>query len=333
MCLSGRYFSHRRVRTGTPKILDEVLRRLGEIGIRLKQAKCAFMKSSVEYLGHKISADRIRSTTEKLRAIKDAPPPSNVSQLCSFLGLVNYYGKFLPQLATTLAHIYCITFYKVCWKWGPQQQAEAKAQLTSDCLLVHFDPTKDLILACDASPYGVGAVLTHIMEDGNEKPVALASRSLTPAERKYAQLDKEALAIIFEVSKFHQFLYGRHFMIISDHKPLKHLLNENSTIPQMASSCIQRWALTLSAYQYSILYKPGDTHSNADRLSRLPLPESPSNPPPPGDTILMMETLETTPVRAQNIKQWTDKDPILSQVHKLVMTGWQETTNPEIQPY
>ena len=318
------------------KTLDEVLRRLGEAGIRLKQAKCAFMKSSVEYLGHKISADGIRPTTEKLRAINDAPPPNNVSQLRSFLGLVNYYGKFLPQLATTLAPLYNLLQQKVCWKWGPPQQAafkEAKAQLTSDCLLVHFEPKKELILACDASPYGVGAVLSHIMEDGSEKPVAFASRSLTPAERKYAQLDKEALAIIFGVSKFHQFLYGRHFTIMSDHKPLKHLLNENSTIPQMASSRIQRWALTLSAYQYSILYKPGDTHSNADGLSRLPLPESPSNPPPPGDTILMMETLETTPVRAQNIKQWTDKDPILSQVRKLVMTGWQETTNPEIQPY
>ena len=83
------------------KTLDEVLRRLGEAGIRLKQAKCAFIKSSVEYLGHKISADGIRPMTEKLRAINDAPPPNNVSQLRSFLGLVNYYGKFLPQLATT----------------------------------------------------------------------------------------------------------------------------------------------------------------------------------------------------------------------------------------
>ena len=156
-----------------------------------------------------------------------------MSQLRSFLGLVNYYGKFLPQLSTILAPLYNLLQQKVCWKWGPPQQAafkEAKAQLTSDCLLVHFDPKKDLILACDASPYGVGAVLSHIMEDGNEKPVAFASRSLTPAERRYAQLDKEALAIIFGVSKFHQFLYGRHFTIMSDHKPLKHLLNENSTI-------------------------------------------------------------------------------------------------------
>ena len=122
-------------------------------------------------------------------------------------------------------------------------------------------------------------------------------------------------------------------MIISDHKPLKHLLNENSTIPQMASSRIQRWALTLSAYQYSILYKPGETHSNADGLSRLPLPEAPPNIPQPGDTILVMETLEATPARAQNIKQWTDRDPILSQVRKLVLTGWQEITNSEMQPY
>ena len=161
------------------KTLDEVLRRLKEAGIRLKQAKCAtFMQFSVEYLGHKISAEGIRPTTEKLRAINDAPPPNNVSQLRSFLGLVNYYGKFLPQLATTLAPLYSLLQQNINWNWGPSQQAafkEAKAQLTSDCLLVHFDSRKELLLACDASPYGVGAVLSHIMEDGSEKPVVFAS--------------------------------------------------------------------------------------------------------------------------------------------------------------
>ena len=102
---------------------------------------------------------------------------------------------------------------------------EAKAQLTSTGVLVHFDPDREVVPSCDASPYGVGAELSHQMDDGSEKPIAHASRSLAQAEKGYSQLDKEALAIVFGVKKFHHFLYGRHFTLYSDHKPLKHLLS------------------------------------------------------------------------------------------------------------
>ena len=115
------------------------------------------------------------------------------------------------------------------------------------------------------------------MEDGSDKPIAFASRSLAPAERKCAQLDKEGLAIVFGVKKFHPYLFGRHFTILSDHKPLQHLFSESRPVPAMASARIQRWALTLSAYSYTISYKPGPDHANADTLSRLPLPEMPSD--------------------------------------------------------
>ena len=100
------------------------------------------------------------------------------------------------------------------WKWGAQQEkavSAVKSQLTADCLLVHFDPQKPLTLAYDASPYGVGAVLSHRLEEGSERPIAFASRSLSPAEKGYAQLDKEALAIVFGVTKFHVYLYGHAF--------------------------------------------------------------------------------------------------------------------------
>ncbi len=119
------------------------------------------MLPSVEYLGHNISAEGLRPTEDKIRAITEAPAPSNVSQLRSFLGLVNYYAKFLPQLSSTLAPLYKLLQKRTTWSWGSEQQIafqEAKSQLTSPCLLLHFDADRELVLACDASPYGIGAV-------------------------------------------------------------------------------------------------------------------------------------------------------------------------------
>ena len=220
--------------------LDKVLGKLNEAGLRLKREKCAFMLNSVEYLGHNISADGLCPSEEKIRDIAEAPASRNVAQLRSFLGLVNYYGKFLPQLSSTLSPLYKLLQKHAKWIWGPEQEKSfrsTKTQLTSSCLLVHFDPDKELILSCDASPYGLGAVLSHRMEDGSDKPVAFASRSLAPAEKRYAQLEKEGLAIIYGVKTFHQYLFGRRFTIYSDHKPLQHLFSESRPVPVLASAC------------------------------------------------------------------------------------------------
>ena len=257
----------------------EVLRHLETAGMRVKREKCAFMLEEVEYLGHTITVQGLRPTAEKTRAIVDAPAPCDITQLKSFLRLINYSSKFLPQLSNTLAPLYGLLQKKKPWSWGqPQVDAfqHAKELLTSSSVLVHFDPSRDLLLAYDASPYGVGAVLSQVMDDGSDQPVAFASHSLTPAEKRYAQLDKEGLAIIFSVKCFHQFLLGCHFTIVSDHKPLQHLFDELRAIPPMASVRIQRWALTLSTYDYSIIFKPGEEHANADMCSRLPLYTKPT---------------------------------------------------------
>ena len=257
----------------------------------------------------------------------EAPAPQNVSQLRSFLGLINSYGKFLRNLADTLAPLYKLLQKKEKWQWGPSQERafkEAKAQLTSPCLLAHFDPGEKLILSCDASPYGIGAVLSHQFEDGVEKPIAYASRSLAPAEKKYAHIEKEGLAVIYGVKRFHQYLWGRPFTVYSDHKPLQYLFSESRPVPVMASGRIMRWALTLSAYEYRIVYRSAGKQGNADGLSRLPVEEAPEVVPLPGDLVLMMEALADTdsPVTVTTIRSATARDNVLSKVRELIIKGW-----------
>ena len=316
--------------------LEEVLSRLEKAGARLKREKCKFMLPSVEYLGHRISADGLQPTDSKIKALKEAHVPRNVSQLKAFVGLLNYYGKFVPKLSTLLAPLHRLLQKATTWTWGhDQQQAfdRVKQVLTSDRVLAHYDPSLPLILACDASPYGVGAVLSHRLPDGTEKPVAFISRSLGPAEKKYSQLDKEGLAIIFGVRRLHQYLVGRRFTILSDHKPLQHLFKENTGIPALASARLQRWALILGAYSYTIEYKPGPDHANADVLSRLPLPQCATEVPIPGENLLALSMLESLPVTAKEIKSWTEKDPVLSRVRRMLATGWKYCSDAELKPY
>ena len=312
------------------EILDQALQRLSKAGVRLNKEKCIFMAPQVVFCGQEVSKTGIKPVDKKVRAITDAPTPKSVSELKSYLGMLNFYHRYLPDISTVLAPLHFLLQKGVAWKWGKKQDEaykESKEMLLSTKLLTHYDPNRELILACDASPVGVGAVISHKMDDGTERPISFASRSLSAAEKNYSQIDKEGLALIFGVKKFHNYLYGRKFTLYTDHKPLVNLFAHDRAIPAMAAARIQRWALTLSAYEYDIVYREGLANANADAMSRLPLTDKPKAAPIPGETIHMMELLDSTPINANNIRVWTSRDPNLSRALKFTEQGW-----PEICP-
>ena len=242
------------------------------------------MVPEVVYLGHKINAKGLYPLAEKVEAVQAVPVPKNVTELKSYLGLLSYYGKFLPNLSTTLALLYELLKSTVKWRWRNQENTafqKSKKLLSLAEFLVHYNPTKEVILACDASPYGIGAVLSHKMSDGSDRPIGFTSRTLSSAEKGYSQIEKEGLSCVFGVKKFHNYLYGHSFTLITDHKPLLGLLKEHQAIPAHASAQIQRWALTLASYEYNLQFRNSAAHSNADALSRLPLTTTPVSVPDP----------------------------------------------------
>ena len=171
--------------------LQEVLGHLQAYGVRVKSDKCLFFQDSVTYLGHGIDASGIHATEDKLEAIFCAPPPRNMSQLNAFLGLLNYYGKFINNLTTVIHPLNQLLCRDVPWRWTSQcsQSFEsAKQLLKRHHVLTHYDPSLPIRLAGNASNYGIGAMISHIMPDGTERPILCASRTLTKSEWNYLQV-------------------------------------------------------------------------------------------------------------------------------------------------
>ncbi|XP_008178248.1 uncharacterized protein LOC103307755 [Acyrthosiphon pisum] len=221
------------------KRLREVLERLCSVGLTVRKDKYK---------------DGLHVPEARVKAITSVPIPCSVTQLKAFLGLVTYYGKFIRNMSTKANPLYKLLKKDIPFVWGKDQN---KA----------FNEIK----TCDASPTGIGAVLSHKLPDGSEKPIAFTSRTLNNAERAYAQIDKEALAIVYSVKYFHQYVYGREFILRTDHKPLVIIFGPKKGIPVMIANQLQQYAIFLSGYNYEIQFVKGIDNGNANALSRLPL--------------------------------------------------------------
>ena len=286
--------------------LAEVLKRMKHHDIRLKRSKCRFLQDSVEYLGHVIDRNGLHTSSDKVEAVLKAPRPKNVRELQAFLGSIHYYGKFMQNLSTLLHPLNELLKNDTRWNWTEECEKafeEAKQKLMEAKVLAHYNPDRPLRLAADASAYGIGAVISHVLSDGTEHPIAYASCTLTKSEQNYAQLEKEALSLIFGINKFHSYLYGRKFVLYTDHKPLTTILGPKQGIPPLAASRLQRWALILAGYDYKIEYKSTTAHANADMLSRLPIVPSKQTTVVNKTTMLNIQQIETLPFNSDSAKE------------------------------
>lgn len=302
--------------------LEKVLFRLHELGLTLNKEKCKFFQTEIEYLGFNFDKYGMHPTATKIKAISDAPAPKTKEELQAFLGLLSFYDCFLKNRSTVAEPLYQLLKKKSVFNWLPFHQAafeELKKMLSSDSLLVNFNPDLPTVLAGDASNVGVGAVLSHII-DGKEMPIAFASKTLNSTEKNFAQIDKEGLAIIFGVKTFKEYLSGRFFTIYTDHKPLLGIFDTKKAIPSILSPRLLRWTLILSMYDYSINYRRGKVNSNADALSRLPLFSNDVTPAPL--EVLLLESMKEPPVSAKEIAFHTKEDPVLSKVFYWLINGW-----------
>ena len=309
------------------RTLETVFQKCQQMGLHLKREKCEIMQDTVDFLGYKLTAEGLLPQEDKVKAIKDAPEPRNTSEVKSYLGMINYYAKYCYNLAHNLSPLYDLLKKDRQFIWGKNEKLafeKSKRILLSSKILVHYQPNLPITVTCDASPTGISAILSHIFKDGSEKPVMFASRSLTSAERNYSQNDREGLAVVYGVTKFRKYVYGQHFTIKTDNKPLIGLFGPEKKIPEHCSSRVQRWIITLQAYDYNLVHVSG-INNVADALSRLPLPANITSPPlknQPADIQLLFNTMDDTPLTSDIIARETSKDSELSLVYRYCMVGW-----------
>lgn len=298
-----------------------VIEKLGSKGLTFNKEKCQLRLRKLEFMGHVLSDKGIDPTREKVKAIVEARPPTNASEVRSFLGLVTYCGKFIPNLASLSEPLRLLTRKNQPFTWGPEQDKafrKLKTSLSKAETLGYFDPKARTQVIADASPVGLGAVLVQIQQ-GEPRIICFASKSLTDVERRYSQTEKEALALVWACERFYMYLYGIEFDLLTDHKPLQFIYSKKSN----PCARIQRWVLRLQPFQFTVKYIPG--HKNvADVLSRLCIYKSDApSPSEISEDFVRFVALQAVPrtLTIQEVEKESAGDLELHRVKEALLTG------------
>lgn len=256
--------------------LQQVFDRLREHDLKIKISKCNFFQEETQYLGFIINRDGVKPDPEKVKVIKEMVPPTNAREVRGFIGMCSYYRRFIPNFSGIASPIVNLSRKYVRFKWSDECQAAfdcLKESLGSAPVLSYPDINRPFILYTDASDLAIGSVLcqSHASSEEDlddpsfEKPVYFLSHKLTDTQQRWSVIQKEAYAIVFSLQKLDHYLHDSNFVIRTDHKPLKYLLES-----PMENKTIQKWALAIAGYSCSIEYIPGKENCVADCLSRLP---------------------------------------------------------------
>lgn len=330
------------------KNLMKLFEKIQEYNFKVKLEKSKFGLDEIKYLGYFISGTTIRPDPERVKPVVDMPHPNNVSELRSFLGAINFYAKFIDEMHELRGPLDELLRADIKWDWNNKCQEnfkKIKEILISDLCLTHYNPKLEIIVAADASQYGIGACIFHRFPDNSLHPISFASRTLQKPEKQYSQIEKEGLALIFAVKKFHRMIYGRKFTLQTDHKPLLTIFGGKKGIPVHAANRLQRWALTLLAYDFKIEFIDTNSFGYADVLSRLIGNTSLENEEiiiaslqMEDETNNLLEyKIRDLPITHYEIEQKTLEDPLLQQIIHHIQNDWKsydkKKSTPEINAF
>ena len=318
--------------------LKAVKMRVQHSGLTLNLDKCQFGKEEVAFFGHRLSAQGIKASPERIEAISQMSPPSNITELRSLIGMLNYLAKFSSRMASVIRPMTELLKSGVTFAWrSPQQSAldEAKQLISELPSLKYFSLTRDVVVSADASSFGLGAVLLQ-RDNDTLVPIAFASRTLTDTEKQYAQIEKECLASVWACEKFKKYLVGlAEFTLWTDHKPLVPLISKKA-LDQAPVRC-QRLLIRLQRFNPVVVHKPGRELVIADALSR--------NPSKCSDTKLSDEVelyvdsiftqMPVTQNRLSKLRNAIVHDSEMSDMLNYVMNGWPVVSAiaPALKPF
>lgn len=304
------------------KHLEMTFSALRKAGLKLREEKCEFLREELTFLGHTINANGISANKDRIEAIEQIPYPTNEKEVRSFVGLMSYYRRFIKNFATIASPLYALLKKDAEFKFGdPERKAveDLKSNLKSSSMMSYPRPNQPFMISTDASSTGIGAVLSQEDESGEEKPIAFASRILSKAERNYATVERECLAIIWALQIFRTYIYGERIFLHTDHQPLKYLLQSERLTNRLA-----RWALQLSEHNIEeIRYTRGKDNVVADVLSRSHAHE-----------VINMISEDHAGLQLDYVSQLQHNDVDLQQMFKLLEDGvWPNQISSNLQAH
>ncbi len=296
--------------------LHNLMRVAKEHGLMFNSSKCQVKTKNISFFGAIYDAQGVHPDPKKVQDIKNIETPSNQRELQEFLGMVTYMSPFIPRLSEHTAPLRGLLKKESEFVWSQSHEeafTKIKQLITTDTTLAYFDPNKDTVIQVDASGRGLGAAL---LQGG--RPVAFASKSLTSTEQRYANIEREMLAVVFGCKRFHTYVYGRPFTIESDHKPLQMIVEKNLTA---APPRLQRMLLEIQGYDLSIKYKPGKDVPLADGLSRLKNTNSDESPI---KLDIKFHLIQFSEKKTEQLKDESRKDPEIAALKEVIINGWPE---------